>query len=216
MLLSPPPLKPRKSPVQARSRATLDVIHAATIQILATKGLSLCTTTRVAERAGVSVGSLYQYYPNRGSLLMAVLERHIDHVASAVEKACAAQRGKTLSEMTHVLTAAFIGAKLEHVAASRCLYAVSEEPDGAVLVAGAKARTRQAVASMLETAVDGHFADLDMVSLLIMSAMVGPVQTLLEEDAPAARSDALEAHLRTLIEAYLRAVSIRPAPAQRQ
>ena len=59
----------------------------ATIQVLLTHGPDRLTTTRVAERAGVSVGTLYQYYPNKRSLLFAVLEDHLKKVSAAVERA---------------------------------------------------------------------------------------------------------------------------------
>ena len=78
-------LKPRKSPVQARSVATVEAILEATIQVLLSMGKERLTTTRVAFRAGVSVGTLYQYFPNKQSLLFAVLADHFDRVATAVE-----------------------------------------------------------------------------------------------------------------------------------
>ncbi len=53
-------------------------------------GVRQCTTTRVAERAGVSVGSLYQYYPNRDALLAAVLSEHLTSIADAMDKALTA------------------------------------------------------------------------------------------------------------------------------
>lgn len=187
--------------------ATVDAIHTATIQVLAAEGLALCTTTRVAERAGVSVGSLYQYYPNRRSLLAAVLGRHLDHVADAVEQACIAQRSRPIADMAHALVHAFIGAKVEHPAASKALYAVAEGHGGAALVTHAKARMHKAVALMLDTATDARFDELKTVSLLTMSAMIGPVQALLEEDASAEFTKALRAHLCRLIQAYLRSVS---------
>ena len=56
----PAALKPRKTPVQARSEATVAAIFAATIQVLLSDGERRLTTTRVAERAGVSVGTMYQ------------------------------------------------------------------------------------------------------------------------------------------------------------
>jgi AcrR family transcriptional regulator len=71
-------LRPRKKPTQARSRATVDAILAAAAQVLQTKGYAGATTDRIAERAGVSVGSLYQYFPNKDALLVALAERHID------------------------------------------------------------------------------------------------------------------------------------------
>src|SRR5215831_18074182 len=66
--------EPRKTPVQARSAVTVSAISEATIQVLISHGGDRLTTTRVAERAGVSVGTLYQYYPNKESLLFAVAE----------------------------------------------------------------------------------------------------------------------------------------------
>ncbi len=74
-------------PVQARSLNTVEAIFEACIQVLTTMGVERLTTTRVAERAGVSVGTLYQYFPNKQALLAAVLEKHLLLVVSAVEEA---------------------------------------------------------------------------------------------------------------------------------
>jgi AcrR family transcriptional regulator len=69
--------EPRKTPLQARSTVTVEAISEATIQVLLSHGAGRLTTTRVAQRAGVSVGTLYQHYPNKQSLLFAVLENHL-------------------------------------------------------------------------------------------------------------------------------------------
>ena len=76
-------LEPRKSPVQARSAASLDAILEATIQVLLQVGKESLTTTKVALRAGVSVGTLYQYFPNKSALLKAALKRHMDGIRSS-------------------------------------------------------------------------------------------------------------------------------------
>ena len=68
-------------------------------QVLLSPEADRLTTTRVAERAGVSVGTLYQYYPNKQSLLFAVLEDHLDRVSAVVEAARRRARGKPLAEM---------------------------------------------------------------------------------------------------------------------
>ena len=78
-------LEPRKSPVQARSAASVEAILEATIQVLLHVGKERLTTTRVALRAGVSVGTLYQYFPNKSALLRAILKRHLGTVAEVVE-----------------------------------------------------------------------------------------------------------------------------------
>ncbi len=94
------PLEPRKTPVQERSTVTVEAIYEATFQVLlAVGGPDRLTTTRVAERAGVSVGTLYQYFPNKQSLLLSALEKHVDRVVSAVELACRRNHGQQISTM---------------------------------------------------------------------------------------------------------------------
>lgn len=67
--------KARKTPRQARSRATVEAILEAATRILDEEGLAGLTTNRVAERAGVSIGSLYQYYPSRDAILAELVRR---------------------------------------------------------------------------------------------------------------------------------------------
>jgi AcrR family transcriptional regulator len=75
---------PRKQPLQERSKATVDAILAAAGQVLAREGLARATTHRIAERAGVSVGTLYQYFPNKQSILAALITRHAEAAVSGV------------------------------------------------------------------------------------------------------------------------------------
>ncbi|WP_208511871.1 TetR family transcriptional regulator, partial [Variovorax paradoxus] len=63
------PLSSRRQPQQARSSDLVAAILEAALQVLAKEGVHRFTTTRVAERAGVSVGSVYQYFPNKASIL---------------------------------------------------------------------------------------------------------------------------------------------------
>src|ERR1700678_736820 len=68
-------LKPRKTPGQSRSAVTVAAIIEAAARILETKGFEGYNTNAVAERAGVSIGSLYQYFPNRDAITRALIER---------------------------------------------------------------------------------------------------------------------------------------------
>jgi AcrR family transcriptional regulator len=68
-------LKPRKTPGQRRSAATVAAIVEAAARILEVKGFEAYNTNAVAERAGVSIGSLYQYFPNRDAITRALIER---------------------------------------------------------------------------------------------------------------------------------------------
>jgi len=77
-------LKPRKEPTQDRSTATVEAILEAAIRILGRDGWARFTTTRVAARAGVSVGSLYQYFPNREAIVAAVVRNRTRRLLRAV------------------------------------------------------------------------------------------------------------------------------------
>jgi AcrR family transcriptional regulator len=70
-----PSIRPRKTPTQARSEDTVASIVEAAAQVLETKGLEGFNTNAVAERAGVSIGSLYQYFPNKDALTVALIRR---------------------------------------------------------------------------------------------------------------------------------------------
>jgi AcrR family transcriptional regulator len=196
-------LKPRKSPVQARSAATIDALHSAAIQVLTREGLSRCTTTRVAARAGISVGSLYQYFPNRDALLAAVLERHLDGVAGAVDSACRAHQGRPVSEMASGLIAAFLAIKLRDPKESRALYAVAGERGGSALAARIHTRMVASITAMLASAPDAYFDDAALAAEITLTAMVGPVRTFLEGRAPLQFEARLEEQLVRLLAAYL-------------
>jgi AcrR family transcriptional regulator len=70
--------KPRKSPTQSRSRFTVEQIVQAAAQVFTEKGYSGATTNHIAEKAGVSIGSLYQYFPNKDAILATLAKRHIE------------------------------------------------------------------------------------------------------------------------------------------
>lgn len=75
---------PRKSASQERSRLTVDALLEATARILIREGFDKASTNRIAEVAGVSVGSLYQYYPNKEALVAALIDRHNRKVMALV------------------------------------------------------------------------------------------------------------------------------------
>lgn len=79
-----PLTKPRKAASQERSRATVDALVEATARILVKEGFDKASTNRIAEVAGVSVGSLYQYFPSKEALVAAVIERHQQEIMQTV------------------------------------------------------------------------------------------------------------------------------------
>ncbi len=87
---------PRKRPRQNRSKATVDTILEATARVLIAEGFDGLTTNAVAEAAGVSIGSLYQYFPNKEALVAAMIEHHLD-----------TKNATTISELQRVATLPF-------------------------------------------------------------------------------------------------------------
>jgi AcrR family transcriptional regulator len=79
-----PTTTPRKLPKQSRSRVTVEAILEATTHILVEDGYDKANTNRIAERAGISIGSLYQYFPNKEALMTALMEQHAQEMAELV------------------------------------------------------------------------------------------------------------------------------------
>ena len=88
----------RKKPQQARSVATVEAILEATARILLTDGLEKLSTNRVAKVAGVSVGSLYQYFPNKVALIEALCQRHVDEMMDLMNQCLSEFSASTVEE----------------------------------------------------------------------------------------------------------------------
>jgi AcrR family transcriptional regulator len=91
---SPP--QPRKEPLQQRSRETVLVILEAAARILEQHGLAGYNTNAIADRAGVSIGSIYQYFPNKDALTIALIAQFEQRLIESVKRAMASTKGKSL------------------------------------------------------------------------------------------------------------------------
>src|ERR1700729_3553862 len=201
--------EPRKTPLQARSTVTVEAICEATIQVLLSHGADRLTTTRVAERAGVSVGTLYQYYPNKQALLFAVLESHLNNVAARVEAACESACHKPLAEMIREMVEAFVDAKMERADISVALYRVSADVGGPALVKQVSQRTRKAVETMLETAPDIESPPDRFAIEIMLSAMGGAMRSLLESGPSPATVRKAREQLVLLCQSYMAAATAK-------
>ena len=177
-------LEPHKSPVQARSAASVKAILQATIQVLLKAGKERLTTTRVALRAGVSVGTLYQYFPNKRALLQAALKRHLAEVTEAVERVCKKQEGEPLRQMVTALITTFLQAKMRDAKTSIALYSVNSDVDGAKIVQQMGIRFNEAIVRMLKSSREPVASDPQLVASILHGMMVGVSRKMLESGAP--------------------------------
>ncbi|MFJ6988091.1 MULTISPECIES: TetR/AcrR family transcriptional regulator [unclassified Streptomyces] len=121
---------PRKRPRQQRSRETVAAILEGAAQIFEREGYERTTTNRVAERAGVSIGTLYQYFPNKDALLWALGEEHVTELARSVEEVFA-QAGALdlpLDETVGRLLEAFVASHAHRPLLHRVLYDRAPRP----------------------------------------------------------------------------------------
>ena len=163
---------------------TVAAIGEATVQVLLAHGSEHLTTTRVAARAGVSVGTLYQYYPDKQALLFAVLEKHLSQVAEAVEAACVTLHGQPLPSMVAAVVNAFVDAKMARADISVALYSIASNFGGEALARKLTLRGRTALKAMLLTAPGTHFDDLEFAVTMLFATMAGTTRAVLEAGAP--------------------------------
>ncbi len=201
-------LNPRKTPRQARATATLDAMFEATIQVLVSDGPHRLTTTRVAQRAGVSVGTMYQYFPHKQALFYALNEQYLDVLAAKVEAACLAQHGADTQQMVEALVTTYWRAKTERPEVTRALYRSVVEIDNEALIAAFASRVDAATAAMLETASDATFADLPTVNLTLLATVFGTVRNVFERNLPPDKADAIQSQLMMMCSAYLKAIRL--------
>jgi AcrR family transcriptional regulator len=100
----------RRQPTQARSKRTVATILQATAQVLMRDGYDCTTTNLVADRAGVSIGSLYEYFPNKEALVSALASAHIAELVAGVEAAMRATDGRGAKAIVSALLCAGLDA----------------------------------------------------------------------------------------------------------
>jgi AcrR family transcriptional regulator len=161
----------------------------------------------VAARAGVSVGTLYQYFPNKSSLLRAALQRHMNEIGEMIEGVCLEQSGASLEKMATALVTSFLAAKMKDVRASVALYSVSSDVDGARISREMNLKANRAIVAMFATAKDELSTDPQLVSTMLQAAMAGVSRRLLESASPETDFVILRDELVFLACAYVRASS---------
>jgi len=199
------PSEPRKLPVQARSTASVDAIVKATIQVLLRVGKEKLTTKLVAARAGVSVGTLYQYFPNKSALLRTALKLHVEEILAEVEQVCLTQRGRPVEQMAEALAVAFLAVKMRDPKKSRALYAVSSDLEGAKVAARGMARVNDAIFELLLSAPEVLVTDLRLMATVLQSTIAGVKRQLLESNTPETELVVLQRELVLVVRSYVRA-----------
>ena len=117
-----PRTSPRKKPRQARSGVTVAAILQATARVLRRDGYDKLSTNRVALEAGVSIGSLYQYFPNKESLVAALIDEHRGEMMRIFFERMAEVAGASVEVAARVLVRALVESQASDPRLHRMLY----------------------------------------------------------------------------------------------
>ncbi|GGA10462.1 TetR/AcrR family transcriptional regulator [Dyella caseinilytica] len=167
-----PLTKPRKYASQERSRATVDALIAATARVLVKEGFDKASTNRIAEKAGVSIGSLYQYFPCKESLVVAVIERHNQELMQVVHATLAEVASQPIEKAVPRLVLAAVEA---HRVDPKLHRVLAEQTPRTGKLENIEAYNRDAHA-LFRAYLEGHrdelrVADLDLATFICVTSI---------------------------------------------
>jgi AcrR family transcriptional regulator len=195
-------LSPRKTPRQERSRATVEALLEATTDILIREGYAKLTTNRIAERAGVNIASLYQYFPGKDAIVAELRRRHGAGARAALRQVLAEHRAGELESTIRTLVSVGVA---EHAQAPGLHRVFTEEIPalGYQDIAAIDAPIFEAMQRFLQDA-DVDVRDMDL-ALWMISTAAGAVLHRAAVERPADLSNGVIAEeLITLLCRYLR------------
>jgi AcrR family transcriptional regulator len=195
---------PRKRPEQDRSRATVEAVMDAAAHILIKHGYDAFTTNRVAEKAGVSIGSLYQYFPNKEALIGELMRRHLAVIEQGVELMAAQAHTVPLAVLVRAAVEQNIASHLAEPALHRVL---SEEVPRLGQLDWQRA-FQQRVTARVREALDARraelaVADLDLAVYVVTRTVEAVVHNAVGERPQDLKSGVLAEELTRLLVGYL-------------
>jgi AcrR family transcriptional regulator len=197
-----PDSTPRKQPKQERSQATVEAILTATAHILAESGLEKFTTNRVAERAGVSIGSLYQYFPNKKALLFALAQQQAEQMLQLAQNHLTEVEHLTISEVVQQIVQAAIAAHSVNPRLHQVLHQQMSRDQ--VMPAEAEPQVENLLRSFLEQRRDQLKPNnLDLTVFIVSCTIESLIQRAILEQSTWLTNGELEQEITTLLSGYL-------------
>jgi AcrR family transcriptional regulator len=199
---SQPSATPRKRPKQSRSLATVEAILTATTHILTEDGYDQLTTNRVAERAGVSIGSLYQYFPNKDALIFALAEYHANEMTKLAQHHLAESRDRSVLDVLRQIVKAAIAAHAVNPKLHRVLH--EQIPNSEVIRHLDQAKMEHQLRSFLE-----HHADqlqpknLELTVFMVERTIRALIHGAMLDAPELLKTGELEQELMAMLSAYL-------------
>ncbi len=201
-----PIVKMRKKPTQARAAATIDAIVEAAAQVLQKEGEDALTTGKIAERAGVSIGSIYQYFPNKDAILLALIRRERDLIGAEVARKIAEIEPKTGEALVRGVIATLVAAfrprrKRRKLVAMMAALSADRDDSGVVL----RDRIRDLIVAVSQQYGDPSVRPMTPASAYVLTrAVLGAIRSAVVENAKILDTPEFEEELCRLAIAYLK------------
>jgi AcrR family transcriptional regulator len=196
-----PRTKPRKSASQERSRLTVTTLVEATARVLVKEGYENASTNKIASTAGVSIGSLYQYFPSKEALVAAVIERHKQDMMQLFRESLAKAMSRPIEAAVRELVTVMIEAHRVDPRLHRVL--VEEVPRAGRLEV--EAFDREAC-TLVRAYLETHRSELDVADLDMAAFICVATVESLTHAAVVHRPDALTDKIGVFIEALTRLI----------
>lgn len=197
---------PRKLASQERSKITVEAILDATARVLVREGYARTSTNRIATIAGVSIGSLYQYFPNKESLVAALVARHNREILTLLENAMQECVSDDLNSTMRELVRAMIAAYRVNPELHRILKEEVPRIGKLTEVEAIRKDTLHLVRYYLEKCKDNvQLKDLDMAAFICATAVEALTHAIVLNDCGYALTDEADTveHITRMIAGYL-------------
>lgn len=167
-----PPTQPRKTARQDRSQATVDAILEAATRLFAGGGLDAVTTNQIAELAGVSIGSLYQYFPGKQAILGQLIDRHAEQTIAALLGRLSALADQPIAGVLRTIVEILLEADTIDVNLHRLFLDKLPDADRMEQRQGEMRRMTVAVRALLEPRrAELRVTDLDVAALVLVQSL---------------------------------------------
>jgi len=197
----------RRNPNQARSRDKLELIYEASIRILNKQGLEGLTTNRIAEVAGISIGTLYQYFSNKQEILVALGQREVDATIARITELFFQPSDEP--DKLRLLVRAFLNAFDGRHQVRRILLDIALSQYGMLGLDQTVSRVTTFINSPLAAQFFKnvrHLSEMDL--FIISSAVTGVIRSALVRDIDLMSKSELEEKITILIRSYIGQVRI--------
>lgn len=198
----PPRARPRKAPRQARSREMVETILEAAARVFIRRGYASATTNRIAEAAGISVGSLYQYFPSKDAIAVELLRRYRETLIGLVHRHLEQVEETSFESVVRALVGAILRAEGVDPELHRVLIEQVVRTSARAEIVGFEEKVERLLADAIRQRAVVRDRDPDVTAFVLVRAVLGAVHAAVV-DRPAMNGPRLVDELTRLVVRFL-------------